>query len=536
MVVLLAAALCAAGSGDAAAGSEASSAQPKPTWPVALYNPHPAKGDFLLPLPCGGAMVFRPVDVPVGPGPLDDHAVTLGQSDTEEGYNDYLRSTFLSAPFKGPPGSRRYYIGKYDVTRDQYAALTAAQCPKPSIAGRVPQTEVSWTDAIVYASKWSSWLLSHAKDMLPRRGNTVAFVRLPTEAEWEFAARGGTHVSQSDFLAPTWPMPEGIKRYVMAGTEIAGGHAQPVGEMLPNPLGLYDMLGDVSQMMLEPYRLNRVGRLQGQAGGIIIRGGDYTFDPDTLVTALRDEIPPYNARTGQPTRLATMGFRLVLAADSIGSISETQAAQNEFQQISGLSAKSADKAQRMLSLLQQETKKNTALTSGLNQLSSELAQARREQTDAAQVAVLAQIEAAAALAQNIWSFTNTANLQLKMADLWNKPILPSSGGGGQPLANATYNPALAEKERTAAARTLVNRAGSVDGYMLLLRQLALASQAESFPTLVENVTQGFHDRGEDNMLAFPAIIEREVKQLVAGHAIQSDQVLSDIMAVRRIAP
>jgi len=43
-------------------------------WDPRWFNPQPAEGDLILPLPCGGAMAFRPVDVPSGPGPLDDRA------------------------------------------------------------------------------------------------------------------------------------------------------------------------------------------------------------------------------------------------------------------------------------------------------------------------------------------------------------------------------------------------------------------------------------------------------------------------------
>ena len=134
----------------------------------------------------------------------------------------------------------------------------------------------SWPDAIAYAAHWSSWLLKNARGQLPRRGDATGYARLPTEDEWEYAARGGAKVLEEEFLAPTWPMPGGPERYVLAGSRAAGGRVSQVGQRLPNPLGLYDMLGNAGQMMLDPYRLNRVGRPHGQAGGIAVRGGDYT--------------------------------------------------------------------------------------------------------------------------------------------------------------------------------------------------------------------------------------------------------------------
>ena len=49
-----------------------------PRWDQRLYNPAPAEGDLVLPMPCGGAIAFREVTVPASANPLDDRAVTIG--------------------------------------------------------------------------------------------------------------------------------------------------------------------------------------------------------------------------------------------------------------------------------------------------------------------------------------------------------------------------------------------------------------------------------------------------------------------------
>lgn len=65
------------------------------SWSGNFIDPHPLKDDFSLPMPCGGAMTFRRVDVPTEGGVLDDISVQTGQEDTQQGYSDYIRKTQL---------------------------------------------------------------------------------------------------------------------------------------------------------------------------------------------------------------------------------------------------------------------------------------------------------------------------------------------------------------------------------------------------------------------------------------------------------
>jgi hypothetical protein len=86
--------------------------QAPPPWDAKWYNPKPetnpkpGREDLILPLPCGGAMAFRPVDVPAGTGVLADRPVTLGEPEVDLGYFDYVRNAFLAAPFPAPGGGR----------------------------------------------------------------------------------------------------------------------------------------------------------------------------------------------------------------------------------------------------------------------------------------------------------------------------------------------------------------------------------------------------------------------------------------------
>ena len=478
-------------------------------WDARWFNPQPAEGDFVLPLPCGGAMAFRPIDVPSGPGPLDDRPLTVGQADTDLGYSEYLRAAYLAAPFPGAQGGRRFYIGKYDVTRDQFAALSA-KCPEPGPAGRVAQVSVSWTDAVNYGAQWSGWLLKNARDRLPKRGDALAFARLPTEDEWEYAARGGTAVSEEAFLAPTWPMPEGAERYVLAGTRGAGGRAGQVGQRLGNPLGLYDMLGNAGQMMLEPYRLNRVGRPHGQAGGIVVRGGNYTSNPSALHTAMRDEIPPYDPATGEPTKLPTMGFRLVLSAPAAGSLPEVERARVAFAEVSGARQQAADDPRATIALLREQTP-DEALRGGLDRLSARLASDQRERTDLARTALAAQLEAATVLARSVWSLTLIAN-------------------GQKAYLQDMRDPDAQRTVREGIARNLATAESTLDAYLRLIRQIATGPARDAVAPQIVVLNQELSARSQTSMLAFLPIVGQHAAAIVGGRPLPRDAAMAQLVA------
>jgi hypothetical protein len=281
-----------------------------PGWPVASYNPQPYTDDLTLPMPCGGAMVFRPIAVPSPAGPISDVAIPLGSVGSAPGdYNDGEHGAFLAAPFPYKPGLTIFWMGKYTVTQSQFAAM-AGNCPA-GVVSALPQTDISWFDAIAFTSAWSSWLLKNDPDALPAQGNSKGFIRLPTEAEWEYAARGGVAVQGATYLQNTWVPQNQLGDYAVAG-EASSASPSAIGSRKANPLGLYDMLGNVQQWMLDLYQFTRLGRLSGLTGGFVIRGGSYSTPLDALSSAARLEVPPFDPATGQPAKLADTGFRVVI--------------------------------------------------------------------------------------------------------------------------------------------------------------------------------------------------------------------------------
>lgn len=482
-------------------------------WDPKWYNPVPADGDLVLPIRCGGGIVFRPVDVPATMSPLADRAVTFGEPQTELGFLDYERGAYIAAPFPTGASARRYYIGKYDVTRDQFAAIRAGECVAPTPTGRLPQANVSWIDAVQAAADLSTWWLANARDKLPKRGDSFGYARLPTEDEWEYAARGGASVSESDFLAQTWPMPEGIERYAQAGSRVTAGRAQQVGGLKPNPLGLYDMLGNVDQMMLESFRLNRVGRLHGQAGGIVVRGGNYTSLPSSLRTAMRAELPPYDGKTNTPTKLATVGFRLVLSAPTTGSLPEAEQARKSFSDELGRRENVPDDPAQLITLLR-ESLPDESLRRNLDRISAKLASESRDRTDQLRVTMLAQMEAGAVMANFVWTLERSARQLDSMVD-----------------GVSAGHPDEQERLRAAAKRRRDQQSASLDGYLRLLRGISLSAVSPEIEAQSALLRQELTSRGQKQLFDMLTVLTKHAVFERAGQSLPRTTALADIDAV-----
>lgn len=294
-------------------------------WDRALWDPAgPAAGQIDLPLPCGGGMAFLPVETPVDvENPLADRRVRLGGADPETGFIDYFRIEHLRGGFEAE-GRVVYYLAKYETTRDQWSAVTAAECPAPSRGGARPQGGVSWFNAVDFSRRLTEWLRANAPGALPALEETPGYVRLPTEAEWEFAARGGAALDDADFRAPLPPMDGVLSDYAWHyGPRSANGAYRPVGSKKSNPLGFHDMLGSVEELTLEPFRLNRVGRDHGQVGGFVTRGGSIETQPEELRSSLRAEWPFFNVVAGTATAFESFGLRPALSAPVNVSLART---------------------------------------------------------------------------------------------------------------------------------------------------------------------------------------------------------------------
>jgi formylglycine-generating enzyme required for sulfatase activity len=120
---------------------------------------------------------------------------------------------------------------------------------------------------------------------------TGVFYRLPTEAEWEYAARAGSNTTWI-----TGNTTSGMKDQAWF-TENSNKKYQPVGKLKPNAFGLYDMIGNVAEWVLDEYDPAYFEKIADGATDPVVkptkrsprsvRGGSYINDPSGLRTANR---------------------------------------------------------------------------------------------------------------------------------------------------------------------------------------------------------------------------------------------------------
>ncbi|WP_413719849.1 formylglycine-generating enzyme family protein [Silicimonas sp. MF1-12-2] len=315
-----------------AAGLEAQEA----SWPANLIDPaasDPAiAADLVLPMNCGGAMAFQRIDVPVDvTRPLADRAFRMGQSNADMAFSDYLKPVFLRGAFDDADRDvSYYYIARYEMNEAQYRAIRGdCSVPFKPTEGRA-KGGVSWFEAVDLSRLYTEWLMANAKDALPSEGDRLGFLRLPTEPEWEFAVRGGVAVDPAVFSARRFFSEGDLAEYAAfiapgqgrTGLSIMGARRKP------NPLGLYDVYGNAEELMLEPFRMNAVGRSHGQPGGLVTRGGSVDLEQDQIYTARRNEYPLFSDFTGEALAGEFFGVRLVISAIVVSEDRYTEISDN----------------------------------------------------------------------------------------------------------------------------------------------------------------------------------------------------------------
>lgn len=192
-----------------------------------------------------------------------------------------------------------FYIGEFAVTQSVWAAVMEGENPSGFKGTMRPVENVSWKMIDV--------------QFLPRLNEiTGKKYRLPTEAEWEYAARGGPHWRSENYLYAGSDLLDQVGWYKNNSDD----QTRNVGMLLPNALGLYDMSGNVwewcadwyderyYQKWLEQGRMPDPVNLE-KGGSRVVRGGGCFARPRHCRLAYRDRYMPDDFGND-------LGFRLVL--------------------------------------------------------------------------------------------------------------------------------------------------------------------------------------------------------------------------------
>jgi len=230
----------------------------------------------------GGGVTMVFVWIPPGTFDMGSPATESGR-DVDEG------------PMRRVTLTRGFWMGKYEVTQEQYERVMGRN-PSEFKRGRFPVETVNWADAKAFCKAMATRI--------------QRLVRLPTEAEWEYACRAGTSTphylgtSESDLTKVAW--------YVRN----SGGQTHTVGLKAANDWGLHDMLGNVWEWCEDwygSYAALTPTNPRGPTSGPfhVKRGGCWTSAGKTCRAAFRHT----QSHQTIDSRNALTGLRLVLPSD-----------------------------------------------------------------------------------------------------------------------------------------------------------------------------------------------------------------------------
>jgi formylglycine-generating enzyme required for sulfatase activity len=383
-----------------------------------LFNPQPAEDDIVLPMPDNAMMVFRRVPVP-GRGFWGDPSRVIQLGDATGGVFEGLQRRQIAGSFVDDQGQWYLMIGKYELTVAQFAAVMGLQglmdasadpeiTTLPGLEPRQrlerlarPLTYVSHADVQRFVERYNQWLFDPAhperRENLPRIEGVPGFLRLPTEDEWAFAARGGIPALEAGIFNDRLPFDASRLSEYAWHLGNARHALRPVGLRAGNHLGLYDMLGNAQEVTASRFR-PEFG--QGKPGGISVRGGSVSTPEAEMRSALRAEFDEYawdpDSQQMHQRRSFNTGARLAIGSNVILGSAQQARLEQEYdayrenirqatpvgRSLDNLVAQASGQLDDMDALLDALIADNPALSEPLSTLKAQSEQARLQLTQA----------------------------------------------------------------------------------------------------------------------------------------------------------
>lgn len=279
------------------------------------------------------AEILEHTDLAIEMVPIKGGTFLMGSPSTEAGHEDD----------EGPQHQVKvdpFWMGRFEITWDQYdvwgenvditrrSIFGSAATPRDEVADAVTRPTPPYTDMSFGMGKQKKpaiCMTQHAARTYCKwlSAKTGRYYRLPTEAEWEYACRAGTSTAYS-----FGDDPSALGDYAWYAANSDETY-QDVGQKKPNPWGLYDMHGNVSEWVLDQYL---PGIYKQHKGGVanplavpsklyprVVRGGGWDDDPALLRSAAREpsseewkqQDPQIPQSIWYHTDALSVGFRVV---------------------------------------------------------------------------------------------------------------------------------------------------------------------------------------------------------------------------------